>query len=149
MRSTGTRLTWILFSTDEKQELGKAAANGVLPKDWQLEVFTKIGGAGGERFQGWMIYLSKQRPDSKQDFLVRQQLLSQLDEDGKPAPLPDTRKLNHADESATPLAAAINGFNASHHTVWNVRQKPLTEEEVVAAIRWWKTRAQRRAGDQW
>ena len=49
------------FSTDEKQELEKAAAIGVLPKDWQLEVFTKIGGALGERFQGWMIYLSRQR----------------------------------------------------------------------------------------
>ena len=128
------------FSTDEKQELEKAAAIGVLPKDWQLEVFTKIGGALGERLQGWMIYLSRQRPDSKQGFLVRQQLLSLLDEDGNPAPLPATRKFNQADDGATPLAAAINGFNAAHHTVRNVRQKPLTEEEVVAGIRWWKTR---------
>ena len=128
------------FSTDEKQELEKAAASGVLPKDWQLEVFTKIGGALGERFQEWMIYLSKHRADSKQGFLVRQQLLCQLDEDGKLAPLPDRRKLNQSDDGATPLAAAINGFNSAHHTVWNVRQKPLTEEEVVAAIRWWKTR---------
>ena len=49
-------------------------------------------------------------------------------------------KSNQADDGATPLAAAINGFNAAHNTVRNVRQKPLTEEEVVAAIRWWKTR---------
>jgi hypothetical protein len=49
-------------------------------------------------------------------------------------------KQEDIDESATPLAAAIHGFNQAHSKVDGVVLKPLMEDEVVAAIRWWKTR---------
>ena len=46
-----------------------------------------------------------------------------------------------ADPNATPLAAAIKAFNErySSHPIGK-DQPPLTEDEVVAAIRWWGTK---------
>ena len=129
------------FSTDEKQEFGKAAASGRLPKNCRLDVDKGIFGADGERFKAWMIQLRWERDNGTEPaYTVRQQLICQEDTNGDPIPLPNVPNSVQADDGATPLAAAINGFNAAHNSVRNVRQTPLTEEEVVAAIRWWKTR---------
>ena len=70
--------------------------------------------------------------------MIRERLLCQLDADGKTMPLAEGAK-SPGDDDATPLAAAIGGFNEQHRSD-GVPQPPLTEEEVVAAIRWWKTR---------
>ena len=51
-------------------------------------------------------------------------------------------KLESADDAADskPLAAAIHGFNASHYRLAGLDMPPLTEQEVIAAIRFQKTR---------
>jgi hypothetical protein len=38
------------------------------------------------------------------------------------------------------LSAAIIEFNAAHKSILNIPQPPLTEDEVVAAIRYWKAK---------
>src|SRR5690606_20923844 len=68
---------------------------------------------------------------------VRRRLLHRVDDEGKPLPLPE---LGEAEPDATPLAAAIAGFNRQHSVIAGLPQPPLTEEEVVAAILHWKTR---------
>src|SRR6478736_296812 len=89
-----------------------------------------------DRFQGWMIALSVPEDGGKKAaVLIRLRLLGQLSRAGQPVPLGQPAQ---GDDSATPLRAAINGFNTAHNSICGIKQPPLTEEEVVAAIRWWK-----------
>jgi len=127
------------LTTKDIEQLRSSATERLLPKGWQFDVVTELAGVDGERFQVWLIQLSATRPDgTKAVRVIRERLLGQLDPDGKLLALPGVGK--SPDDDATPLAAAINGFNASHQSAAGVRQPPLTEEEVVAAIRLWKVR---------
>jgi hypothetical protein len=133
------------FTAEEMEQLKRIVADRTMPVGWNFGRVGTIDGADGERLQTWMIYLYKPDTDDSGKrcknllHVIRQQLLGQLDADGKPMPLPDVKK-ELIDADAVPLAAAIAEFNATHHILCDVRQPPLTEEEVVAAIRWWKTR---------
>src|SRR5690606_15378559 len=71
--------------------------------------------------------------------VIRRRVLGPLDAKGRPVRLAAIDPAM-ADKDSTPLAAAINEFNAHYHTLAGQPQPPLTEEEVVAAIRRWKSR---------
>jgi serine/threonine protein kinase len=128
------------WSAKEREQLQSIAEKRIMPAGWQFDVATTIDGADGERFQSWLIQLRTPRTDgTTSTHVIRQQMLCQLDDSSKPLPSPKVDKAL-LDDDATPLAAAVHAFNSSHHSVQGIRQKPLTEEEVVASIRWWKTR---------
>jgi serine/threonine protein kinase len=147
------------LSTEEIKELQTIAEGGYLPSGWEIAEQTTLDGVNGERFQAWMIVLrSWGHPinglpsgDLNKRFVlgsgsiaypfvhtIRRQLLWQIDAAGNRIELPEL-KVTPATEDATPLAAAINEFNAAHKSVLDIPQPPLTEDEVVAAIRYWKT----------
>jgi hypothetical protein len=117
-------------------QLIRVVKNRTLPAGARLNFATMLDGVDGERFKAWVIEL--RLPDAEGNELVhviRRQLISQVDQAGKPLPLSPAAQ---GDDNATPLAAAINEFNTAHNSICGVRPPPLTEEEVVAAIRWWK-----------
>ncbi len=125
------------LSAREYEFAKKVIDKRILPVGWRIDVLQTLEGQEGELFQGWMIRLYKPK---SYPIIIRQRLLYQLDAGTrKPIPLPELKKPDANDDN-TPLAAAIHGFNETHTGLCDVPQQPLTEEEVVAAIRWWKTK---------
>jgi serine/threonine protein kinase len=135
-------LRWMLedgkLTKNQLDELRSIVQKQTLPAGAHFNLITSLDGVDGERFKAWVIELRLPGADGKESVhLIRRQLIAQVDQLGKPIPLGPAAK---GDDNSTPLAAAINGFNASNYTIHGVRQQPLTEEEVVAAIRWWKSK---------
>ncbi len=132
------------LTPQENEQLRSIAETRMLPEGWQFEVVTDIPGVNMEQFRGWFIQLARKRvAGGNAIHIIRQQLLCQLGADGNPLTLPDLSKSDVGDD-ATPLAAAIKECNRRNHNICGLEQKPLTEEEVLAAIRWWKTRRNER-----
>ncbi|TWU12097.1 Serine/threonine-protein kinase PrkC [Symmachiella macrocystis] len=120
------------------QQFREIAKKRSLPSDWRFEFVTELDGVGRERFEVWSIRLVLNRQNGKMySHNVRTQHLWQLDLDGGKLnlPEPDASSLNI---DAKPLTAAIHGFNQAHTKLNGIDQPPLTEREVIAAIRWWK-----------
>ncbi|MEQ8787753.1 MAG: protein kinase [Pirellulaceae bacterium] len=110
-----------------------------LPPGWRLNASTALDGVDGERFEAWVIRLhATSTAEEPRRHIIRQRLLSQRDNEGQPIELPEVEGEQFAD--ATPLAAAIHEFNETHRSLGGVAQPPLTEEEVVATIRFMKAR---------
>ena len=128
------------LSGERLKQLREIAEKRTLASGWKLEFVTEFDGVEQEQFQVWSVRLVFDRNDEEEfSHVVRNRLLWQLDADGQPEELPD------ADDSGDnadvkPLAAAIHGFNSAHRSLGGIDQPALTQEEVVAAIRWWKTR---------
>lgn len=125
-----------------RQQLRDMTESNELPEGWSIVADTVLEGVSDTRFQAWRVRLSHRSPGinpTDDIHVIRQQLLRQLDSDGQPLTLPQPDAQQHSTD-ATPLAAAINAFNANHYTLRGILQTPVTQEEVVAAIRWWKTR---------
>lgn len=126
------------LSKGQFDELRSIIQKQTLPAGARFHLVTTLDGVDSERFNAWVIDLRLPETDGKESVhLIRRQLISQIDQAGKPIPLGPAAK---GDDNSTPLAAAISGFNGSNYTIHGVRQQPLTEEEVVAAIRWWKSK---------
>ena len=116
-------------------EFRRIAEKRIMPVGWRFQAATDHSGVGESgRFQAWSIRLWP--AGNVYDFPIRHHILWQLDRFGKPVELPITTDFRQDD--ATPLAAAINEFNAAHRSLDGQEQPPLTEREVIAAIRWWK-----------
>ena len=102
-----------------------------LPAAWKIIRNTRSGPEESEMFTSWSIIL--QSPEGSHT--IRQQMLKQPDKyDGAAGAATATA-------DSVPLAAAIRELNDAHQRdPVGKDQPPLTEEEVVAAIRWWKHR---------
>lgn len=117
--------------------LTKEVIDRQLPPGWRFEIETEFAGVDGERFQGWEITLvGGEAKGESVSHRIRRRLLHQVDDEGKPLPLPEPGK---AEPGATPLAEAIAEFNRQTSAMEGTPQPPLTEEEAVAAILHWKT----------
>lgn len=112
----------------------------VLPTGWELGLLTERRDSDELHFQLWSIYLTLERPGgSNFTHVIREQVLRQLTADGEPMELPPAKAAADSGKG-TPLAAAVKGFNSEHHSLDGQEQPPLTEEEVVAAIRAWQAK---------
>lgn len=106
-----------------------------LPQQWQFgggpTLMENEAYGKGVRLSGWAIVLFHR--DKPQKFhQIRKRFL------GYSPKLPVGPPVS--DPDAIPLSAAIQAFNASHHSVRGIRQPALTEDEVIAAILDWKAR---------
>ena len=132
------------LTESDVEQLKAMSKNRLFAEAWRFEYLTEIGGIDGERFRVWQIQLaSKSTEEKKSVHLIRRQFLYQMDADGNPVSLPRSESSELGD--AMPLAAAIKAFNSRYHSIGDLslgesQQEPLTENEVIAAIRWWKSR---------
>lgn len=125
------------LSAEELDAFRNITKSGVLPNPFKLNVLTELLGADKERFKVWFIQLTLTRPDGTEfRHNIREQYLFELDELGRlkswetDPPIP---------EGWRPLSAAIKSFNDSHGRLGGINMPPVTEYEVIAAIRFWKT----------
>lgn len=126
------------LSTEQLQKFREIAELRRLTAGWRLEFVSEVDGADEERFQGWQVQLILDQPQRAPfRHMIRTRLLNQLDAAGQPVKLNEPGPLL---PDNTPLAAAIHGFNSAHRSLGGIDQPPLSEEEVVAAIRRMKTR---------
>lgn len=126
------------FSPEEFKYVRDISEMRVLPEPFKIESLPELRGAGNDRFQVWFIQLTLTRPNGTEfRHNIREQYLRELDENGK-VPPHDTFTLSVPD-NWRPLAAAIKTFNDSHSRLGGVVMPPVTEHEVIAAIRFWKT----------
>lgn len=125
------------FSSEELKYVREIFNLRVLPNPFKIEALTELRGAGKDRFKVWFIQLTLTRPDgTKFRHNIREQFLHECDEDGRVMPWdrdPATP------EGWRPLSAAIKSFNDSHGRLGGINMPPVTEYEVIAAIRFWKT----------
>ncbi|QDT92178.1 serine/threonine-protein kinase [Gimesia algae] len=126
------------LSAEQLQQFREIAELRRLAADWRLEFVSEVDGADEERFQGWQVQLVlDQSQGAPFRHEVRTRLFNQLDAAGQAVKLNEPGPKMPDD---TPLAAAIHGFNSAHRSLGGMDQPPLTEEEVVAAIRRMKIR---------
>ncbi|QGQ32631.1 serine/threonine protein kinase [Gimesia maris] len=126
------------LSADQLKQFREIAEQRRLAAGWRLEFVTTLDGVDEERFQAWQAQLVLDQPDGAPFIhVIRTRLLNQLDAAGQPVPLKEPGPLL---PDNTPLAAAIHGFNSTHQSLGGMDQPPLTEQEVIAAIRWMKTK---------
>ena len=111
----------------------------MLPNGWSIQGGLRVTNVDGEQVRFWLIGLSdngtrKGKPTVRSMFhTIRRRMLKVDDRD-------DATAKDDDDPGAMPLAVAIGQFNRSHRTIDGIRQPPLTEAEVVAAILDWKLR---------
>lgn len=124
-----------------RQQLRQIAEHRQLPPGWAFKVVTEREGSDGERFQAWSIRLAFSGTPSvpPYDHAIREHLLGPLGADGQPIVLGQLESAGD-DTDSRPLAAAVRGFNASHYQLAGLDMPPLTEQEVIAAIQFQKTR---------
>ncbi len=116
----------------------EVAGKRTLTNGWRFELVPEIDGINQERFKVWSIRLVFDKENGKQfSHVIRTQHLWQIDAEGKPVKL---SKPGAPSPEGTPLAAAIQAFNRKYSSLGGQNQPPLTEQEVVAAIRHWKTK---------
>ena len=129
------------ISDPYREQLRHIAEQRQLPSQWGFRVVTEVEGSHGERFQSWAIRLvcSGTPGVPPYNHAIRHQLLWQLDADGQAVELGKLESGGDAADSK-PLAAAIHGFNSSHRRLAGLDMPPLTEQEVIAAIRFQKLR---------
>jgi hypothetical protein len=120
------------FSDDERQQFRDIAEKGFLPPGWRFESVTNLGGGDRDTFRVWSVGLNVDRPDGS--LVIRSQFLWPMDANGQPVELADVDLLPLPPD-AKPLAAAIRSFNDGHRTLGGRELTPLTEHEIVAAIR--------------
>ena len=119
------------FSQQQIEGLEALARGQHLPAGWKLVHSSLVGPAPDEVSKCWLIIL--QFP--KGSHIIRRRMLQQ------PYKYEDLAETVHGADDEIPLAAAIHQFNSSHENgLIGKEQPPLTEEEVVASIRWWKNR---------
>ena len=127
------------LATVDVHVLETIAEERALPLDGKIEALTEFEQPDGSKLTKWTIFLSLPGGDRAVFVpLIREQLVRWEPAAGtaKGQPTADV-----ADPKATPLAAAIHGFNEKHAgDKIGKDQPPLTEDEVIAAIRWWKTK---------
>lgn len=139
IRSIPSKTKLPTLSRWDVEELLTLVRRRTIPSRWQFEFTTEIEGLDGERFRVWLTRLVRVDEDgNKSNHQIRRQFITELDEQKNPKPLP-TREANPG-LKAIPLAEAIDAFNVKHPTAGGVRMEPITEEEVISAIRWWKTK---------
>lgn len=126
------------LSAEQLQEFREIAELRRLAAGWRLEFKNALDGEDQDRFQAWQVQLVLDQPQGPPFIhVIRTRLLNQLDAAGQPVKL---NKPGPLLPDNTPLAAAIHGFNSAHRSLGGIDQPPLTEEEVIAAIRRMKTR---------
>ncbi|WP_417387092.1 protein kinase domain-containing protein [Gimesia sp.] len=126
------------LSADQLKQFREIAEQRRLAAGWRLEFVTALDGVDEDRFHAWQAQLVLDQPDGVPFIhVIRTRLLNQLDAAGQPVPLKEPGPLL---PDNTPLAAAIHGFNSTHQSLGGMDQPPLTEQEVLAAIRWMKTK---------
>lgn len=136
-------------STSDRRKIPDADANileaiaesRVLPDNAQLELGTRFDLPDGSKLTKWTISVTLHHADGTgYQHLIREQLVSWKPAPGAVKASPDS-DLNLTRPKDTPLAAAIHGFNEKHSgDRIGKDQPPLTEDEVIAAIRWYKTK---------
>ncbi|MCA9177418.1 MAG: protein kinase [Planctomycetales bacterium] len=126
-----------LLSAEEQRALRSIAEQGKFPRNWKLDVVTEVHGVESERFAAWNVTLQLTHADgTKFTRPVREQLLWQIGERGDPVALPKPA----IPAGWRPLAAALRTFNSAHRVLDGVPMPPVTEHELLAAIRLWKSR---------
>ena len=123
------------LSDEEFAALQNIAEMRIMPKGWELQLTTEVPYNPTERFETWIVRLVLDREDADDYTLtIRERVLRWQQT------LPSSSAFT-PDPNATPLAAAIKAFNETYssHPIGK-DQPPLTEDEVVAAIRWWGTK---------
>ncbi len=107
--------------------------NHQLPAGWTIRHMSQGGPNPASTFQCWFIDLSTAKGSS---IVIRRRILRQPSRYDDLAA--ETQPTN-IEPNAIPLAAAIREFNEAHmHDAIGKDQPPLTEDEVVAAIRSWQ-----------
>ena len=129
------------ISDPYRQQLRHIVEQRQLPSQWALKVVTEVEGTDGEHFRAWSVRLVYSGTPGVPPYnhAIRDQLLWQLDADGQPIELGEPES-GDDDADSKPLAAAIHGFNLSHRQLAGLDMPPLTEQEVIAAIRYQKLR---------
>ncbi len=138
--SVSTRESRTLSAADSS-DLNTIAESRMMPDNGLLTLLTEFKQPDGSKLTKWTILLTLTRSDgSARQHVLREQFVRWY-------PRADAAKdqsavdPNAANLKGTPLAAAIHGFNLEHQSARIGKdQPPLTEEEVIAAIRWWKTK---------
>ncbi|QDT28379.1 Serine/threonine-protein kinase PrkC [Gimesia panareensis] len=126
------------LSAEQLQQFREIAELRRFAAGWRLEFKNALDGEDQDRFQAWQVQLVLDQPQGPPFIhVIRTRLLNQQDAAGQPVKLSKPGPLL---PDNTPLAAAIHGFNSAHRSLGGIDQPPLTEEEVVAAIRRMKTR---------
>lgn len=130
----------VSLSEADLHELKKIVADRRLTKGWQFEVMTDFELIDGQHLRAWSIRLSLLRPDEKGcSHSIRHRWLTLL-ENGRPVELPSNDYSLDSLDGCLPLFVALDDFNTIHRSLGGQEQPPLTEEEVIAAIRWWSTK---------
>ncbi len=129
------------ISNPYRQQLRHMVEQRQLPSQWVFKVVTEVEGTDGERFRVWSVRLVYTGTPGVPPYnhAIRDQLLWQLDAEGQPIEL-GTPESGDDDADSKPLAAAIRGFNRAHRQLAGLDMPPLTEQEVIAAIRYQKLR---------
>ncbi len=138
---TVASLRWALMGSRRKDFTPEQIAgfeylveNQRMPTQWKLSHSDRVGPDGSDVFQCWSIIL--QFPNGTHT--IRQRWLRQPDKYDEVVAGATT---TYVDSDAIPLSAAIRQFNEAHmNDPVGKDQPPLTEQEVVAAVRWWKYR---------
>jgi hypothetical protein len=119
--------------------LSEIAQSRMLPDDAQLAFLKDFEQNYGYTLTKWTIVLRLKRAGESSQHLLREQFIC-----GDPGvadlPPPDLFR-GEAQPGERPLAAAIQEFNLKQRSSEIGRdQPPITEDEVIAALRWWKTK---------
>jgi hypothetical protein len=128
------------LTAEEIQQLKDIAEKRMLPASWKLAIQSEVTGEGKERFRAWQPQLVLERADGTRfAHTIREHLLWPMTESG------EAELLEEPDPAAIPkdwrpLSAAIESFNNGHRSLGKIDMPPVTEAEIVAAIRSWKTK---------
>lgn len=126
-------------STDV-ETLQRIVDSGLLPNGWTLcGEFVQVKNSEQRPLaSAWQIRLADSTNNLTTTHLIRMQYLRPIldpQRSSEPVVLPD------ADSDEMPLAAGLQNVNsAAKRTIDGQRQSPVTEQEVMAAIRAWQTR---------
>lgn len=127
------------LSPEELKAFRAVATERVLADGFKLNALTELRGVEKERFKVWFIQLTLTRPDGTEfRHNIREQFLCELDEKGNdrhfggyPLWIPP--------EGWQKLTEAVDTFNEKHGRLGGINMPKVTVEEIIAAIRFWKT----------
>jgi serine/threonine protein kinase len=131
------------LSAKEYKQLQSIYLEGVLRAPFRLTALTELRGVDKERFKVWFIQLTLTRPDGTEfRHNIREQFICELDEKGNEKQFPGWPLWNPP-EGWQRLDEAIKQFNERNGRLDGINMPPVTMNEVIAAIRFWKTQRAR------
>jgi serine/threonine protein kinase len=124
---------------EEAKLLQTISEKQILPAAFRIELLTELQGDDGDRIRVGFIQLAMKRADgSEYRFNLREQFICCLDENGNEAPFGGV--LGWLPPNGwQKLEDVIHRFNQSFGRLNGINMPPVTQEEVRAAIRYWRT----------